>query len=159
GEWSYREMKTPFTNANDLTNVFAEIQPQNEYEWRGYLFWAPHDWVALRSALIYELFKTAALPSGLSAQPLTLTTYPVPLGINTFHPYGFRVASTRTDLKQEGSCNRQNGVVQSGSSSFWTFDTALTYRMPNRYGLLTVGIQNMFDKSFNFFDRDVNNPI
>jgi len=159
GEFTYREMKTPFTNANNPTNVFAEIQPQNEYQWRGYLFWAPHDWVALRSELIYELFKTAALASGLSSQPLTLTTYRVPLGINTFHPSGFGVALTGTYWNQEGTFNRQNGTVQSGSSSFWTFDTGLTYRLPKRYGLLTVGIQNMFDKSFNFFDRDVNNPI
>ncbi len=45
-----------------------------------------------------------------------------------------------------------------GSSSFWVLDAALTYRLPNRYGFISVGGTNLTDKHFNFYDTDVRNP-
>jgi len=47
---------------------------------------------------------------------------------------------------------------QSGSHNFWTVDAALNYRLPKRYGFITVGATNLFDQKFNFFDRDIRNP-
>ncbi len=37
-------------------------------------------------------------------------------------------------------------------------DTALGYRLPKRRGLVSVGVSNLFDESFNFVDTDPFNP-
>jgi len=36
-------------------------------------------------------------------------------------------------------------------------DAALGYRFPNRYGFLTVGVTNLFDREFEYFEVDVKN--
>ncbi len=38
-------------------------------------------------------------------------------------------------------------------------DTALNYRLPKRYGFITVGATNLFDKKFKFFNTDFDNPF
>lgn len=155
GEYSYRDMKSPFTDLSNPSGPVAVSEAQSEYQGRGYVFLAPHDWVALRAELIWDLFKTA----GITDQPRTLTTHRVPLGINFFHPSGLSAYTTATYWNQEGTFLRLNGNVESGSNNFWIADVGLSYRFPDRYGLLTVGVQNLFDKSFKYFDRDFNNPI
>jgi outer membrane receptor protein involved in Fe transport len=42
--------------------------------------------------------------------------------------------------------------------NFWIVDTALGYRLPKRRGLVSVGVSNLFDESFNFVDTDPFNP-
>jgi outer membrane receptor for monomeric catechols len=42
----------------------------------------------------------------------------------------------------------------SGRDSFWTVDAAFSYRLPNRYGFLSLGATNLFDKKFKYFDTD-----
>jgi outer membrane receptor protein involved in Fe transport len=37
-------------------------------------------------------------------------------------------------------------------------DAALSYRLPKRYGLLTIGVSNLTDEDFEFFDSDRDNP-
>ena len=32
------------------------------------------------------------------------------------------------------------------------------YRLPKRYGFVTVGATNLFDEKFNYFEVDVDNP-
>ncbi|MDR4499754.1 MAG: hypothetical protein MRK02_17825, partial [Candidatus Scalindua sp.] len=49
-------------------------------------------------------------------------------------------------------------VVQ-GDDQFWVFDGSISYRLPKRYGLITVGAKNMFDNDFKFQDTDPTNPV
>ena len=157
GEYSYRDMKSPFTDLSNPSVPVAVNEAQSEYQGRGYAFWTPHDWISLRAELIWDLYKTAA--GIISDQPTTLTTHRVPLGINFFHPSGLSAFATATYWNQEGTFRRLNGNVESGSNNFWIADVGLSYRLPDRYGLLTVGALNLFDKSFHYFDRDFTNPI
>ncbi len=41
---------------------------------------------------------------------------------------------------------------------FWIFDAALGYRLPNRYGLVSVEAKNLFDTGFNYTDTNPANP-
>jgi len=50
-------------------------------------------------------------------------------------------------------------VDQSASTQFWTVDGALNFRLPKRYGFITVGATNLTDKKFKFFNTDFNNPF
>ena len=65
-----------------------------------------------------------------------------------------------TYIDQEGKFERKDdrGVFVEGSDSFWLVDAAVSYRLPKRYGFLTVGVNNLFDESFDYYDSDWKNP-
>ena len=49
-------------------------------------------------------------------------------------------------------------AVRSGRDGFWTVDAAVSYRLPKRYGFISIGATNLFDEEFKFFEIDVDNP-
>jgi hypothetical protein len=86
-------------------------------------------------------------------------THSFPLGINFFHPSGLGASLKATYYDQEGVFKRVNtGEFSRGEDDFWVVDAAINYRLPKRYGFITVGATNLFDKDFNYFDTDINNP-
>jgi hypothetical protein len=48
-------------------------------------------------------------------------------------------------------------TYQDGSSDFWVFDVALSYRLLERYGIISVGATNLFDRHFQMYDQDLQN--
>jgi len=148
-EFSKRDLTSPF-----VTNNIGREQDMHESLARTYLFWTPHPWLALRAEYMFERFKS----QGLTDQPEKLNTHRVPLGISFFHPSGLSATVNATYLNQDGRFVLINQNVRSGSEDFWTVDAAINYRLPKRYGFITVGATNLFDKNFKFFDRDIRNP-
>src|SRR5262249_39541849 len=146
-EFSYRDLEVPFLDATDPANPRARKEDQNEYLGRAYLFWTPHPWLALRAEYVFERLQS----QGLTDQPKNVDTHRVPLGINFFHPSGLSTALTATYWNQDGRFVLSNTSVQSGSDEFWTVDAALNYRLPKRYGFITVGATNLFNQKFKFF--------
>jgi hypothetical protein len=63
-----------------------------------------------------------------------------------------------TYYNQEGRFPRGALGLQSGRDDFWTVNAALNYRLPKRYGFITVGAINLFDKKFKYFEVDRDNP-
>ena len=45
-----------------------------------------------------------------------------------------------------------------GEDNFWVVDAAISYRLPKRYGFITVGVRNLFDRKFEYADTDIDNP-
>jgi outer membrane receptor protein involved in Fe transport len=83
----------------------------------------------------------------------------VPLGISFFHPSGFSAGLSTTYLNQHGKFEPgAPGVFVTGKDDFWLVDAAISYRLPKRYGQITVGANNLFDKSFKFRDTDPVSP-
>jgi outer membrane receptor protein involved in Fe transport len=103
---------------------------------------------------MYERFDT----EGLSDLPKELTTNRVPLGVNFFHPSGLGASTTVSYLNQDGDFLSPDGVFVPGDDNFWIVDAAVYYRLPKRYGFITVGATNLFDEKFNYFEVDVDNP-
>jgi tetratricopeptide (TPR) repeat protein len=124
-----------------------------EYLARNYLFWAPHPWVAMRTEYIFERFNKA--PNGL--REFNVNTHRVPLGVNVFHPTGWSTSLTATYYHQSGNFLKSPSF-QSGSDDFWTVDAGINYRLPERFGFITLGAANILDKKFKYFDTDRNNP-
>ena len=115
--------------------------------------------LSLTAEYLYEKYERAdEFTEGIR----NLKTHRVPLGINFFHPWGFNIGLRGTYYNQKGEFVRQDAEVidefTPGEDSFWIVDAAINYRLPKRYGLLTVGVANLFDKSFEYFDTDLNNP-
>jgi tetratricopeptide (TPR) repeat protein len=123
---------------------------------RTYLFWAPLRWLALRAEYQYEKVKRdQELTDGVKE----MSTHRVPLGISFFHRSGISALVRTTYFNQDGTFESiRTGAIQSGRDDFWTVDAAINYRLPKRYGFLTLGATNLFDKKFKYFDTDFKNP-
>lgn len=127
----------------------------DEYLARAYLYWVPHPWVALRAEYQFERFeRDREFTRGIE----NLDTQRVPMGISFFHPSGLGASLQLTYYNQDGNFERDDGVFQSGRDSFWLVDTAINYRLPKRYGFITLGINNIFDQDFDYYETDFNNP-
>ena len=153
-ELSEREMKVPFFNA--ITNASEKVD-WYEKQARAYLDWTPHRWVALSAEYMYEQYHRHTYTLNVR----DVTTNRVPLGINFHHPSGLSAMLTATYYNQRGDfepLNGPTGYSVSGKDDFWLVNAALSYRLPKRYGFLTVGATNLFDRQFNYFDMDPTNP-
>jgi outer membrane receptor protein involved in Fe transport len=86
-------------------------------------------------------------------------THRVPIGVRFFHPSGINASLTTTYVNQQGEFERvADNAIQSGSDDFWLVDASISYRLPKRYGLITIGATNLFDQEFKFYDTDFDNP-
>jgi hypothetical protein len=156
-EVSTRALKVPFL---DFT-VNPANPPSREADWdeylaRTYLFWTPHAWLAFRVEYMFERLKRE---ERFSSGVTEVDTHRVPLGIHFFHPSGLSAFLTATYFNQDGKFGGITAVdpIRHGSDDFWTVDAAINYRLPKRYGFVTIGATNLFDEKFKFFDPDFNN--
>jgi outer membrane receptor for ferrienterochelin and colicin len=151
-------MKVPFFNQDPVTSEF-ELEEDKWDEWlgRAYLYWTPHEWLALSAEYRYEDDKRKDFTDGL----IRAETHSVPLGVNFFHPSGLSCGLKTTYYDQDGKFeNRVNigAPDEKADDNFWLVDAAISYRFPKRYGFFTLGVTNLFDEDFNYFDKDTDNP-
>ncbi len=156
-ELSRRDLKVPAS----VTNPFTDVTEVERTDWhedlaRAYLFWTPHEWLALSAEYQYE--RVRRVPDfGLGL--VEATTHRVPLGLRFFHPSGLGFAVKATYFHQDGDFQRKAvPCCESDTSDFWVVDTTIDYRLPKRYGFLTIGAKNLFDRKFNYQETDFNNP-
>jgi hypothetical protein len=145
-EGTYRDMKVPFFNQVAAATFEAEEDKWDEYLGRAYLYWTPHEWLALR-AEYHGLIRAE--------------THSVPLGVNFFHPSGLSCGLKTTYYDQDGKFARRviiGAPTEKADDNFWLVDAAISYRFPKRYGFFTIGVTNLFDEDFNYFDIDSDNP-
>ena len=154
-EVSRRDLRVPvvFTDSTTATTT-VETRSWHENVVRPYLFWTPHDWVALSAEYSYERFDRGTDP-GFGLQ---VTTQKVPLSARVFHPSGFSLGVRGTFVDQSGDFQRNGTCCQSGSSRFWVFDAGISYRLPDRRGFVFVGATNIFNRNFLYQETDFNNP-
>jgi outer membrane receptor protein involved in Fe transport len=166
-EYSERDLKVPFsfTSINATGELVSEVRRADwsEKVGRAYLYWAPQNWLALTTEYQYERFERAAEQTGVEGVK-ELTTQRVPVGINLFHPSGFSVMVKGTYFDQKGEFRagfdvNNNPIFVSGKENFWLCDASVSYRLPRRFGLVTIGAKNLFDKKFQYADMDPVSPI
>ena len=61
-------------------------------------------------------------------------------------------------IDQKGDFETPFTGVSSDSEQFWLVDLSLSYRLPKRYGILSLGVKNLFDDEFRYIDTDPANP-
>ncbi len=130
----------------------------DELLFRAYLFWTPHKWLSLTAEYQYEEFDR---DEEFTAGVKDLDTHRVPLGINFFHPSGFSASVKGTYFYQDGKFEQAPppGNFVNDDDNFWLVDAAISYRLPKRYGFITLGAKNLLnEEDFNYEDTDVNNP-
>jgi len=150
-EFSKRDLESPYF---DLS---GELNKSNWHEYlaRAYIYWTPHPWIALGAEYQFERFERDQEDTlGIE----NLDTNRIPLNIKFFHPSGLGASIQVTYYDQDGNFEIDDGIFQSGRDSFWLVDTAINYRLPKRYGFISVGVNNVFDQEFDYYETDLNNP-
>jgi len=159
-EFSYRKLTVPFIEVDPATgDPDTHKMAADENLGRAYIYWTPHRWFALRAEYLYERFQNRrAITSDV---PIEVKTNRFPFGVNFFHPSGFGSSVTATWVDQIGRFERiRTFEVERGHDDFWLLDTAISYRLPQRYGMITAGVQNLLDEPFKYFNTDPKNlPI
>ncbi|MGB7451579.1 MAG: TonB-dependent receptor, partial [Lysobacterales bacterium] len=117
---------------------------------RAYLHWTIGPTFIIGLDYLYEKFKNEGDVG--PAEIVELKTHRVPLSLRYFHPSGFtgRLAVTYVD---------QSGVFggflpTAGSDNFAVVDASISFRLPKRFGLISLDARNILDKSFMFQDTD-----
>ncbi len=160
-EISKRDLDVP----SYFYDVINDVQTYEYFDWdeqfgRAYLLWTPHEWFSINIQYSYEHFERDErfTFNGLK----DLKTHRIPLGINFFHPSGINASVVTTYYKQEGDFEHFDdfgmSFFETDNDNFLLVDVAIKYRMPKRYGFVSVGAKNLFDKDFKYFDTDLRNP-
>jgi tetratricopeptide (TPR) repeat protein len=130
-----------------------------EYIGRFYLCWTPHPWLAIGPQYQFEQFQYSRDLAPYST--LDITTHRFLFGASFFHPCGIFARITPTYVIQCGDF--QNPYVPGfhfypGENNFFVLDAVIGYRLPKRFGFVSLEARNLFDRSFSFQDTDPTNP-
>jgi tetratricopeptide (TPR) repeat protein len=153
-EGSRREIEDLYLDA-----AAGEAVTDNWYEdlGRAYLYWAPVEWLAGRIEYRYETFERSLMDPDIE-NIKDLETHYVPLGIQLFCPKGAIFGLTATYVDQEGEFVEYDAFAQpfvtEDRDSLWVTDLSIGYRLPKRFGLMSLEIRNLFNESFYYQDMD-----
>ena len=151
GESTWGDLEVPFV---DTASGNVNTVDHDEQTHRAYLHWLPIPQLALSAELVYDRFK--AEESVLTIEdvvPRELETISVPLGVRYFHPSGVFAGFGATYVHQE--VERSPGgtlELDEGSDDFVLLDAAVGYRLPKRYGIISLSVSNILDQKFHYQD-------
>jgi tetratricopeptide (TPR) repeat protein len=148
-EYSERELEVV-----DFARTFKA--DWNEKLLRTYLHWVPLSWLATSAEYEYEQFKRDRDFVG-TERFKNLKTHRVPLGVNFFHPSGFFAGLKTTFVYQDAKFKVNGGGDFEEDHSFWVVDASVGYRLPKRWGFVSLQALNLFDKDLDseFQETDI----
>jgi hypothetical protein len=133
-----------------------------DFDWResahrAYLYWMLNPSVVLAAEYYFEEFKRPADDPGPDGI-LELKTHRLPIGIGVFQgPLSLRW--TTSYIRQSAQLSVFEGFpVFDQRNDFVVSDVAISYRLPQRTGLLSVAARNIFDKPVQFQETDIASP-
>ncbi len=158
-ELSKRNLEVPFEEVPPPPSLETKLRHTDwdEYLGRAYLYWTPHPWLAAGGEFQYEKFEREA-EFGSPGNVLELRTYWVSPGISFFHPCGLKIRLRASWVDQEGEFGDPSTGFVPDDDQFWVLDASIGYRLPKRFGLITVEGKNLFNEGFKFQDTDPANP-
>jgi outer membrane receptor protein involved in Fe transport len=153
-ELSEREM--------EVSRIMITTNQVQDFDWREqlgrvYLYWTPWDWLTLNSEYQFERFDRDPEYTGVE-DFMEIQTHRIPLGISFFHALGFSARLKATYVDQKGEFGNLSGGFVQERDRFWVADASIGYRLPRRWGIITVEARNLFDEEFKFQDTDPANP-
>jgi len=159
-ELSRRDMNIPFRDlvfdafGTLISDTVRRADGKEELA-RAYTFWTPHRRVALSAEYLRERFSN---DDDVAFSFRKVTTDRLALGARLFHPGGLSGSLRGTYFRQRGEFRRlDTSSFEPGSDDFILVDASLSYRLPKRYGMVTVGVSNLFDREFRYQETDLSN--
>lgn len=162
-EFSRRNLEVAYKDIDAVAIRFNKTN-WNEENARAYVNWTPNDQFALGANYSYEgLNRNNQYYDNLRNQSnffTELATHKAQIFGSFYHPSGFISKVSLSYVNQSGDfLNFKDFAIHSEISRFWLLDTELGYRLPNRHGLVSLGIKNLLNEKFNFQGTDLNNPM
>jgi tetratricopeptide (TPR) repeat protein len=155
---SYREARVPFETTDSETGATGKAKADwKEYLVRAYGYWAVTNQLAFSAEYIYERLERDPQNSGVTSV-VESDTHRLPLSLAFFHPTGFQARVTGTYVNQSGRFGDAISGITSGSDQFWLLDASIGYRLPRRFGLVTLEGRNLLDHHFHYNDNDFAHP-
>jgi hypothetical protein len=147
-EVSKRELKSPVIDPSTGDGLFED---RDESQHRLYAYWAVDERWALGGELMYDEFENQNDSAVGDLVPTRVKTLSLPLRLNYFHPSGFfaGVAVAFVDQKVRGN---ENYRFATGDSRFSVTDLAIGMRLPKRAGVISLSVQNVFAREFDYLD-------
>jgi outer membrane receptor protein involved in Fe transport/Tfp pilus assembly protein PilF len=154
-EISKRELKVP--SRNQLLEV-TEIGRHTEQEFLAYGYWVPNQQLAISAEYRFEQIEREN--GFLGAERIAeLDTHSLALQLNYFMPSGWTVGLRTSHIMQDGLFNPSGfGAATLDEDNFWVVDLSASYRLPEKRGLFSVDVRNLFDQDFQFQGSDLENP-
>ena len=153
-EWSRRDLEVPyldFAPPPAPPGLIIRDADWEENTARVYLYWILHRMLTASGGFYYE--KLERDPEFSAADYLhELKTLRLPFGLRFFHPLGFGAEIAATYVDQEGEFIDFLNEPTHGQDDFWVVDVGISYRLPKRYGRISLEAKNLFDASFNYQD-------
>jgi len=154
-----RDLDVPFIQLDETTGTTSST----EDDWReqiasAYLYWAPAEWLSLGLEYFYEDFEHDVLEVGAIFGIFGVTNHRLVPQVSFFHPCGLsaRLLANYVDQKRDFEEYIPEEAVE--SDQFWQVDAAISYRLPKRYGIVSLVAKNLFNEEFNYIDTDSANP-
>ena len=156
--YSQRDLDVPIFSTGLPDPATYQRYDWKERQGRAYVNWTPDRRLALSADYLYERQDREA------SQVKEVTTQRVPLSARFFHTSGVFATATGTYFDQSGQFFRIGqapsvDTPESGSDQFWIFDASAGYRLPDRWGIVSIEGKNLFDRSFQYQDTDPLRPI
>jgi len=158
-QYLQRDLDVPFIEYDDNTGMQTPSEDdQREQIGSAYLYWAPVQWMSLGLEYFYEDFEVDELPVGSIFGIQGVTNHRFVPQVSFFHPCGLsaRLWANYVDQKRDFDEYTPEEAVE--SDQFWQVDAALSYRLPKRYGIVSLVAKNLFNEEFNYIDTDPANP-
>ncbi|MFV9690751.1 MAG: TonB-dependent receptor domain-containing protein, partial [Desulfobacteria bacterium] len=152
-EVSGRDMEVPYI---DVTGAGKEVDWEEDLA-RIYLYWTPQRWLALSAEYQFERFKRGLEYTGADNLH-RIETHRFPFAVSLFDSLGFSSQIKATYIDQGGEFGSRRDVT-SGDDEFWIVDAFIRYRLPKRWGFITLEARNLFDEDFHFQDTDPAHPV
>ncbi len=140
-EFSKRELKVPFILRGG--DIMKDSRTEELY--RAYLNWTPHPSLAFAINYKFEKFKRKNFDGQSDGLPRTDTHF-LPINLRYFHPSGIFGGIDLTYVNQRVLFFSPG----SGQNDFSLVDLSLGYRLPKRYGIVSINLQNLFDTDFHY---------
>jgi outer membrane receptor protein involved in Fe transport len=155
-EISSRTLKVPIhiIPSNGSSRYVSRFMRKEQLR-RAYLFWTPQAGLGLTAEYLFEYFDRREATG--SENILELRTHRVPLGIGYFDASGWYVRARGMLVDQSGEFDAT--PTFEGKDRFWVVDGSIGYRLPGRYGLISLVAKNLFDRRFRFQDTDPSRPL
>lgn len=148
-EFTWRKLSQP---VYDGTTSSWLSGTHHEQKHRLYLYWTPSARVAMRTNLTYDLFTAQpGYETQFGNLPERVKTISLPIGVRYFASTGWFAGASWTFVHQR-VVRAATSTQGSGSNSFALVDAAIGYRLPRRLGIVSIGVKNLFDRTFRYQD-------
>lgn len=159
-ELARRRAETP---AAVVIGPVRVLSTGDETQDRAYFYWTPTQKLSVSAEYQHDRFQDSLEPPIPGVPPLRFFTYMrirrLPVELRYFGVKGLTAGVRASLVHQEGDfVTSPFFSLAPGEDIFTVVDASLGYRLPNRRGVLSLNVANLFDEEFRFQDIDADNP-